>query len=105
MSTMWAPIRPESSVLSCALTGGLLVAVSALTGWLAEPLAGVIVFLTAALVVILTAVVAYLSTVSQDRPLIPRRAIEKPRPRNTRTGKRRATVIATRPHRHRPAPR
>jgi len=100
---MQAPTGSESIVLRVALAGGLVAAVSALIGWIAGPLAGVSVFLIATLAPTVLVAVLYLSTVSQDRPLIPRRAGEKHHARGAAGGKRREVAIGKQGHRHRAA--
>ena len=92
-----------SVVLRVALAGGLVVAVSALVGWIAGPLVGVGVFVIATLVPTVLVAVLYFSTVSQDRPLVPRRAGEKHHARGAASSNRRVVVIGKHAHRHKAA--
>jgi multisubunit Na+/H+ antiporter MnhG subunit len=70
---MQSPIESRGRTFRFSLVGSIVIVASALIEWLAEPLVSLVIFVSAAVATIGIAVAMYLSTVSQDRPLISRR--------------------------------
>lgn len=87
---MRAPIRSEPDAFRFTMAGALVIAVSVVIGWLAEPLVGVLVFAVA----IVVAALAYLYVAGPDRKTVLREAAAEPHPHGPTPGKRHVLVIA-----------
>jgi len=89
-STMRAPIRSETDAFWVAIGGALVVFASLLTGWLTEPVIGLVVFVIA----IVVAVVAYLVVGGRDRFPSLRIAASEPHAHGAAPDQRHVLVIA-----------
>jgi hypothetical protein len=87
---MRAPIRSEADAYRFTMGAVAVVAVSVLVGWLTAPLAGVAVFVVAAIV----AAVAYVVVGGRDHPTVLRDAATEPHPHGAPAGKRHVIVVA-----------
>lgn len=90
---MRTPIRSETEAFHFAIIGAMVVGVSVLVGWLAEPVIGVGVLVLALLV----ALIAYLRAADPDRSKPLRSAVSAEHPHGATPGTRHVLVIANEP--------
>jgi hypothetical protein len=87
---MRAPIRSESDAFRATFGGFLLIVCSVLVGWIAVPMAGVVVFMLGSTL----AMIAYVHEARADRPPVLRDAAHAPHPHGPATGERHVLVVA-----------
>jgi hypothetical protein len=90
---MRAPIRSESDAFRATFGGFLLIVCSVLVGWIAVPMAGVVVFTLGSALAMIT----YVHEARADRPPILRDAAHAPHPHGAATGERHVLVVANQP--------
>jgi hypothetical protein len=87
---MRPPVRSEVGAFRFTIAGALVVGASVLIGWLAEPVAGLVVFAIA----VGSAAIAYVYVARRDRPAVLRQAVSEARPRDGGRAGRHVLVVA-----------